>query len=189
MSTQTGRKAWEIERRRPDPAAVLDARRAVPVRTTAYGTEQEIRSATVELSAAWAAEDHAVRDANQVARALLPGFGEPLRTPQDAEAYQAALDALAAPLRRLVEHAEQVRENRRLIGVWSTALTAGRVGDGSEVPAVFDDTARFPVASLLFARLTAARNTATVQALRDAEATPVDNAAWFAAQQAAGASL
>lgn len=185
----TGRKAWTAEQRRPDPAAVLQARYAISTGASIYGTDAQIQAALVELGAAWAAEDHAVREANRTARALVPGFGERLRTAEDAAAYQAALDALTPPLRHLVDHAEQLRENRHLIGVWSTALMAGRLGDGSEVPAVFDDDARFPIASVLFARLTTARNAATLQALREAQAVPVDDVAWFAAQQAEEALL
>lgn len=185
MTPQTGRKAWEAEQRRPDPAEVLSARRAVSNLAATYGTDKQIQAAQVELAAAWAAEDATVREANQTARALIVNYGERLRTPQDAAAYQARLDALTPTLRRLVEYADRVRENRRLVGVWVEALRAGRLGDGGEVPAVLDDPARFPHANLLFGRLTAARNAATVQALRDAEATPVDDTAWIAAQQAA----
>lgn len=178
----TGRKAWAAEQTRPDPAAVLQARYAVSIRADVYGTGRQVLAAIEELAAAWSAMDDTVREANLTACAILPGFGKPLRTPEEAQAYTAALDALTAPLRHLVEHAERLRENRRLIGVWSTALAAGRLGDGSEVPAVFDDTARFPVASAVFARLTGARNAATVQALREAQSAPIGDVAWFAAQ-------
>lgn len=182
MNAMTGRKAWTAEQRRPDPAAMLQARYAVSIRADIYGTGRQVLAAIEELAAAWSAMDDTIREANITASAILPGFGKPLRTPEEAQAYTDALDALTAPLRHLVEHAEQLRENRRLIGVWSTALAAGRLGDGSEVPALFDDTARFPVASAVFARLTAARNAATVQALREAQSAPIGDVAWFAAQ-------
>jgi hypothetical protein len=183
MTTPTSRKAWQIQQRRPDPAAVFDARRGVSIRADIYGTERQIAAALVELNCAWAAADTAVREANVTARAILPAYGKRLRTAAEADAYQGALDRLTPPLRHLVQYAETLRENRRLAGVWATALEAGRLGDGGEVPAVLDDAGRYPHAALLFGRLTTARNAATVQALRDAEAAPVDDVAWFAAQQ------